>query len=53
MGFAKPCTYLHPAHFNRHPVLYNAINVMSTKISHVFEQFPQVSAEKFKAARFD
>ena len=37
------CTHLlHPAHFSLHPALYNTLNDIRTKISHVIEQFPQI-----------
>ena len=45
--------HLHAAHLSLHPSLCNTINVIRTKISHVFGQLPKTWAEKFKVVHFN
>ena len=45
--------HLHAAHLSFHPSLCNTINVIRTKISHVFGQFSKIWAEKFEVVHFD
>ena len=45
--------HLHAAHLSLHPSLCNTINVIRTKISHVFGQFPKTWAAKFKVVHFN
>ena len=42
LAITKPCTHLHPSHFSLHPALYNTLNVIRTKISHIIWQYPQI-----------
>ena len=53
LNCAPSSIHLQPAHSNLHPALYNTLNVIRTKISHVIEQFPKIWAEKFKVVHFD
>ena len=38
-------THPHLAHFNLHPALCNALNIIRTKIFHVIGQFPQIQVK--------
>ena len=66
IGITKPCTHLHPAHFNLqpahfnlhpthlslHPPLCNTLNVIRTKISHVIGNFPKYWPKNSKLSIF-
>ena len=45
--------HLHAAHLSLQPSLCNTINVIRTKISHVFGKFSKIWAEKFEVVHFN
>ena len=44
--------HLHPDHLNLQPALYNTLNVIRAKISHIIGQFSKIWAENFKVLHF-
>ena len=53
LNCAPSSIHLHPAFLNLHLGLWNTLNVIRTKISHIIGQFSEIRAEKFKVVHFD
>ena len=53
LNCAPSSIHLHAAHLSLHPSLCNTINVIRTKISHVFGELPKTWAAKFKVVHFN
>ena len=50
---APSSIHLHPADLNLHPALFNTLNVIRTKISHIIGQLSKIWVEKFKVLHFN